>query len=230
MIEHEPTVLEYARFHGLCSDYTQELQRLDCFVGPPASAVDIDLDLQMEGLSPPTNLTDMLIKERLAVSKEAVTLLKNTQSSLSVPSEPSLVASDQRYTRRLKQEVPILLSDNELDMLRFGSAMEMSFNDLRIPLESIHDDPDNGLEWSPKCLALPEQCDARVRHEKLSVSRDILLYIQEATSHATLSEISEAIDESALYQQKVIAARCFWHQTDSDRRASPDQSLLHCSH
>ena len=171
--------------------------------GSSAAAINLDLDLHMDSLAPVTNIADALTKEPLTVSKQAAILLKSTHPSVYIPSELPPIPDDHRCTRRLKQEIPILRTDNELDMLGFGSAMQIDTNNPRIPLEFIDDESDSGLDWPPNSHALPEQWNARVRQEKLGVPRDILLYIQDATRYDPAFELPEVFDDLESYRQKV---------------------------
>ncbi|KAF2451465.1 hypothetical protein P171DRAFT_401003 [Karstenula rhodostoma CBS 690.94] len=204
VIEHEPTVLEYARFHGLCSDFTNELPQ--CYNSVSISDETFDFDLRDPKDAPAlTNPAVELTKERLAVSKEAAVLLKSTYSIAAAPLDLLLVANGGRRILSLKQEVPILRTDNELDLLAFGSVMEPNFTDLKIPLEPIDEENDEGLEWPSMYFSYPTQCTKRAKSEKLGVSRETLLFLQEAIRDSHPPEDSEKIKQEALLYRKNIA-------------------------
>ncbi|KAJ4352299.1 uncharacterized protein N0V89_007647 [Didymosphaeria variabile] len=206
VIEHEPTVLEYARFHGLCSDFTKELPSY--YNNFSLSDETLYLDLWDPNDSPSlTNPADELTKERLAVSKEAAMLLKSVHSLTQEP--PSLLRIPDRRRRilSLKQELPILRTDNELDILAFGGTVEPSFTDLKIPLEAIDEENDEGLDWPSDYAGYPKQCDERAKNEKLGVSRETLLYLQDAVRNSHSPEDSELIKREGLLYRKNTAIR-----------------------
>lgn len=228
-IEHEPTVLEYARFHGLCSDFTQELS--ECYSSVSISDETFDLDLHDPNDTPAlTNPTDELTKERLAVSKEAAMLLKSVHSLAAAPHDILLIANERRRIIVFKQEIPILRTDNELDLLGFGSVVEPNFTDLKIPLEPINDENDEGLEWPSRYSSFPTQCTERAKSEKLGVSRETLLYLQDAIRDTHSPEDSEIIKQDALLYRKVSGMkRCRTH-TERNRTLRFNQSLRPCFH
>ncbi|KAF1966169.1 hypothetical protein BU23DRAFT_544899 [Bimuria novae-zelandiae CBS 107.79] len=179
VIEHEPTVLEYARYHKICSDYTQEPLQINRVVPLTDDAFDLDLQ-DPKNASPLTNPADELMKERLAVTQEAAMLLKTVHDLHEAPADLLLIRDGRKRIRALKQEIPILQTDNELDMLNFGSTVEPSFSDLRIPLEPVNEEQDEGLEWPSKYSVLPEQCFMQAHNEKLGITKDVLVFLQNA--------------------------------------------------
>ncbi|KAL1597765.1 hypothetical protein SLS60_008252 [Paraconiothyrium brasiliense] len=201
VIEIEPTVLEYARFHGLCSDFTKELAT--CYNSFSLSDETFDLDLEDPNDAPSlTNPADELTKERLSVSKEAAMLLRSVHFLAQEPPNLLLIPDGRRRILGLKQELPILRTDNELDLLAFGSTVEPSFTDLKIPLEAIDEENDEGLECPSRYAAYPKQCDERAKNEKLGVSRETLLYLQEAIRDSHSPEDSEIIKSEGLVHRK----------------------------
>jgi hypothetical protein len=202
VVEHEPTVLEYARFYNLCSDFTHELPQ--CYNSVSISNETFDLDLGDPKDAPPlTNPADELTKERLAVSKDAAMLLKSVHSLAESPHGLLLVSNERTRMLNLKQELPILRTDNELDLLGFGSVVEIDFTDLKIPLEPIDEDNDEGLGWPSGWTDFPKQCNERAKSEKLGVSRETLLYLQEAIRNSCSPEDSDATNQEALFYLKV---------------------------
>lgn len=230
LIEHEPTVLEYARFHGLCSDFTLELSQ--CHKGVSISHEIFHMGFQdPQGAPLITNPAEELTKERLAVTKEAaMLLLKSTQSLAAAPHDLLPITSGRKRIIDLKQEVPILRSDNELDLLEFGSVVEPNFTDLKIPLEPIDDENDEGLEWPSKCLELPARCIQRAKGEKLEVSRDTLVYLQDALRDGHSPEDVENIKREALFHRTVSDVQRYSAITEMSRTPRFNQSPRLCYH
>ncbi|KAK7188222.1 hypothetical protein DPSP01_001767 [Paraphaeosphaeria sporulosa] len=206
VIEHEPTVLEYARFHGLCSDFTHELPQ--CYNNVSISDETFDRDLQdPKDVLALTNPADELKRERFAVTKEAAMILKSAISLAAAPHDLPLLANEKMRILNLKLEVPILRTDNELDLLEFGSAVMPSFDDLKIPLVPIDEENEEGLEWPSRYSGYPAQCTDRAKSEKLGVSRETLLHLQNAIKDFHLLEDSENIKQEALSYRKNTATQ-----------------------
>ena len=175
----EPSVLDYARFYGLTYDHRQ--------LSPP-----------LQGLTPPENwesllddppelfhirLTDFKVpKERLTLDKGAAALLSSITESAKRPPTPSdedLGFDRQGVGRRLKQELPLLRSDHEIDVLRFKSPIVPDVGNEFLPFETIDSEEDEGLEWPSTFRALPDKFFDEVKSEKIGASKDDFLYLQE---------------------------------------------------
>ncbi|KAJ4353034.1 hypothetical protein N0V95_003752 [Ascochyta clinopodiicola] len=184
----EPTVLEYAREQGISVDYTTELPRLADVCLLLKATLDQDYqDPFSDDLTNAVTAAGELMKQRLTVTRDVALLLK----SVLTPQEPQaydLLATDGRQRiLDLKQELPILQTDAELDMLSFGKIFEPDFRELkeRLPSEDLDDEKDEGFGWPAKYFEYPAQCDANVKSEKLAVTKANLgafLDTEEATS------------------------------------------------
>lgn len=179
-VVEEPSVLEYAREQGICVDYTTELPRLLDICLSLKDTLDQDpRDAFEDECTNATTAAQELTKERLALTKEAAFLLKTVLTLRELPRDYTLTA-DARQTRDLKQELPILQTDAELDLLHFGTRVEPDFRDLRtrLPSEDLDDENDEGFGWPAKYSRYPAQCDAKLRIEKLAMSSDALAFLQ----------------------------------------------------
>ncbi|KAF3043972.1 hypothetical protein E8E12_002913 [Didymella heteroderae] len=178
----KPSVLEYAREQGICVDYTTELPRLLDICLSLKDTLDQDLRDSFEHeITNATTAAHELTKERLALNKEAALLLK-IGLTLREPPNDDLLTADARQTRNLKLELPILQTDAELDMLNFGTRIDPDFKDLRtrLPSEDLDEENDEGFGWPAKYSAYPLQCDAKIKSEKLAMTRDALTLLQDA--------------------------------------------------
>lgn len=175
--EDELSPLEYARHHGLCKAY--ESEKLD--LANVHSLADDTFDQDLWGLSDEsvTNALRGLTKERLAVNKDAVLLLKAIHELRDGP-QNLLTADGRKGKLGLKLELPLLRTDDELDLLSFGNATVPDLRNLNIPSEILRDEKDEGFEWPAKYFAYPTQCDELVKGEKLAVSREVLVHLQDA--------------------------------------------------
>lgn len=177
VLDHD-CALEYARFYGLCVDYTSEDLYARGFIAPS----DCDIDRDFLNLSPTitTNKLCELTRERLTVNKDTAVLLQTIHSLQAAPPEDPSATHRREWIRGLKQELPVLATDPELDLLRFGNVALPDLGNLRIPSEATNQENDEGFEWPSKYLAYPAQCDKRIKAEKLAVTREVLLHLQEA--------------------------------------------------
>jgi hypothetical protein len=181
--EREPdspgeNVLEYARQQGICIDYTTEQLRVRDLNVP--SDDDFYRDLWDPSDASVINAISGLTKERLAVNRDAALFLRYAHSLQEAPVTDPLATDRREWMVNLKQELPVLKSDYELDLLNFGNAVMPDFKNLQIPSEIINEQNDEGFEWPTKYFAYPAQYDAQVKAEKLAVSRDVLVHLQDA--------------------------------------------------
>jgi hypothetical protein len=190
MLDEDLSTLDFARRHGLCKPYDSERPPLGELHAPPDDIFYQDLwDPSHASI---TNDLNGLTKERLAVTKDAALLLKAIHDLREAPGDPVTVDGRRRILG-LKQELPVLRTDHELDMLTFGSTAIPDIRHLVIPSEVVNDEKDEGLEWPAKYLNYPAQCDERTKAEKLAVSREVLVHLQESIRDAYTTEDSEKV-------------------------------------
>tara|TARA_R110002003_G_scaffold96_4_gene7385 strand:- start:18080 stop:18832 length:753 start_codon:yes stop_codon:yes gene_type:complete len=176
--DDELSALQFARHYGLCTPYDKDPPTIGNLSAPYIDNFDQDLgDPSMASL---TNKISTLIKERLTVSKEAALLLKSILDLLEAPSIESQLTERRKWTQSLRQELPLLRTDNDLDLLNFGNVVMPDFKYLKIPYEVVNEANDEGFKWPARYPAYPVQCDAQIKAEKLAVSKDVLFYLQDA--------------------------------------------------
>ena len=193
--EDEPTTLEYARFYGLCTNYALENPLYP--ITPPLLDEAFDQDFNDPPDAPPvTNPANELTKERLVVNKETALLLRSVYLLSEPLDELQLISDGMRHIVNSKQEVALLRSDNELDMLHFGNTETPRLDDLRIPLESVDNENDEGLEWPSRYAAYPTRCYEQVKVEKLEVPKETLFYLQRnIRDHFEPSDVEKIVTE-----------------------------------
>lgn len=197
----ERSALDYARYHGLCKPYDFEPIYDGSIPAPSNDAFDRDLsDPSNKYIA---NTVDILIRERLAVSKDAALLLRAVHDLQQKAPEDPLTTDRYHWMSNLKQELPILRTDNELDMLHFGSTAMPDLKDANIPMEFVDQEKDEGLEWPVKYLTYPAQYDGRIKAEKLAISRDVLFYLRDTIADTYTVEDYEKIQEENL-QYKLV--------------------------
>ncbi|RMZ72579.1 nucleoporin nup49 [Pyrenophora seminiperda CCB06] len=192
----QPSIIDYARSQGICVDYTTEPLQSVGIEAPSSASIDRDF----YNLSDVTvaDTTQALTKERLTINRDAILFLKSTYSLQNAPILDTSAEARRRWMLGLKLELPILKSDYELDLLSFGSTASPDLRKLQIPSEVIVKQNDEGFDWPTKYLDYPAQCDAKVKAEKISVSKDTLIYLQNTVKDAWIQEDSESILNATL--------------------------------
>ena len=166
----EPTVLDYARSHGLASDHRQH----DHFYGIDLELPGTDDEDHPELFEIEAQAVDPL-QERLIVDKNVAQIL----ASITRPAETSLrfdedVEPNTNKWQKLKLELPVLKTDHEADLRQFLQPHNPSLGQEHLPLEGLDEELDEGLRWPSHCLKLGEQIEHQCWTEKLVISEDVI--------------------------------------------------------
>jgi hypothetical protein len=204
--EDDWDALTYARHYGLSKIYYSE-PVYDCSLFAQAE-LTFDRDPCAPSDDSITNKVNALTKERLTVSKDAALLLQAVHELQKPPSNELLITDRHRWMLSLKQEAPVLATDNELDLLNFGSVLIPDFENLNIPLELVDQECDEGLEWPTKYLSYPAQVNQQIKAEKLGVSTEVLLHLQDAVTDSCTSEDLQNTEEK-IPRCKVVCTAYF---------------------
>ncbi|KAF2816200.1 uncharacterized protein BDZ99DRAFT_542497 [Mytilinidion resinicola] len=198
------SALEYARQSELTIPYTAELT----FAGrvTPVSDQDFETDLQDPiGISLVDLASDFVLKERLTLSKDVAILLKLTCSQPVLPDYQDPTVDDRRRVAQLKLELPLLRSDNEADLRNFGSIAVPKFGTLKLPLELVDDDNDEGLAWPSRYLALPFVKHQEAGKERLQISKEDLLFLQSAMKDSYIPRDLDEMKAEADQYRRVLS-------------------------
>jgi hypothetical protein len=178
-----PSVLSYARSHGLCSAYDREpFQRV------PRDALDLafPLTLGCEPCSPDASDAELAAaaaafeREKIRVSAEAAALLRGIVQARGERTPGGAVPDAWERVRGLKVEMLVLRTDAELDLLRFGQRVEPGvLSRLGVPAGMVNVQDDEGFEWPARYAEFTALWDERVRGEKLRVSGEAMRWLEE---------------------------------------------------
>ena len=196
--DEEPSVLEYARLHGLCIDYTTEQLPSGHLKAVSDATINLDLDVQVPPDALITNTISELTKERLTINTDAAAILKSVYDLQQAFISDSFAIEKRTWILNLKQEVPLLETDSELDVLSFGSAALPNLKNLKIPFEKVVEESDEGMEWPSKYYVYPAQYDEQAKREKIAISKEVLVYLQDAVRDTHIPEDSEMIKAETL--------------------------------
>ena len=173
----EPTIIEYARFHGLVKDH-QNINPLTHLLRPalwPTSQEDPDEWANGEALQASST------NEKLAISQEAATLLSScTTTPKTGAQEYAELLCPRRRAYKQKLEVPVLLTDNELDVQRFVQRIEPELAGFNLPYERIDEENDEGFAWPETYYVNHDKLESRCTGEKIEATRDVFSYLQNA--------------------------------------------------
>jgi len=175
--DEDVSVLEFARLHGLSKDFRSENPIDPQLLPHPITDDQNDSEdgVSIAGLN---SAIVSALKERLVVDKNVASFLRAifTLQRTEIEEETTL---PRRRTADLKQELPMLKTDDELDLQSFGAKTTPDFSNVNLPLEVVDNEKDEGLEWSTVHYDLPAQYYSQANAERLEIPRDALLYLQE---------------------------------------------------
>jgi len=127
-----PSVLEYARHHGLASDHTSEniLDHLHRLPPTPAES-DAEGDGRLPDLVPPDIAVD-LQEPKLQLSRTGALLLAESirKPDPAIPWDTML--PDPRRVQKMKMEEPLLASDHDTDVAAFKREAAQGMNTTRL--------------------------------------------------------------------------------------------------
>jgi hypothetical protein len=206
--EDELSILDYARHHGLCKDYTSEspldyIQQKICM----SSTEKILDDLQEpDNLFKVPEMVDF--KERFEVDKDTTAILIQALSHTEQPQICDMADDDDLCLARkngalLKLELPLLRTDPELDMLRFCKRSEPDLQNLVLLFESVDTEKDEGFDWPTSMLALPQMVMTQLACEKLQLPRNTLGYLLKLQNGDYTSRDERETVEEQLSKAKV---------------------------
>lgn len=193
----EPSLTEYARFHGLADNHLgEDLRRL--FPSGLLSCSDTRLpefELPKDERLPP--------EPKFRLSRKAACLLA---SSVKPPSAPSwsYTLPDHRRVQKLKVEQPILKSDHDSDMRKVRCRKPFKLEAINlVPMEMDEVEDEEGLACSPRIRELAAQWDKKIAAEKLQTTREVLKALQDALRPVYTPHMHEAIIGEELAFTKV---------------------------
>jgi len=175
--------LEYARLNGISRNYLAEplpiSALLSLHVGVKEGFAD-DALLQQFDFG-----AEIKIEERLSLSKDAVSLLASVAREETLETIDSLVLpmlSRVTTIRNLRLELPLLKSDHETDCKTFARRedFETKIQDVKLPLEAVHEENNEGPRWPVRLSKLGSETLEKLKQERLSATKDVLTYLQQA--------------------------------------------------
>ena len=84
--------------------------------------------------------------------------------------------------RDLKLELPLLRTDPEWDLRRFKRRIVPDLENEHLPLESINEQADQGMEWPSTYYDHLQEIWQQIRTERLPVTFEVLAYIKDCST------------------------------------------------
>ena len=194
-----PSVLEYARYHGLATDTQSEnlLAQVDSHVVAGDASLDLLDDFRVS--SYPVIPTD----SNLQVSREAFSLLSECMISLPSP-DWKAVLQDCQPLSNLKVEMPMLISDHEKDMRWFKKRVDLGklIRDYQtIPESPINDSLPDLIE---ECKTYASSVHTQVRQERLELTSKVMETLADCISDSWTETETEEVIRKELKATRVL--------------------------
>ncbi|KAI9821882.1 MAG: hypothetical protein M1827_002464 [Pycnora praestabilis] len=203
--DQEPTLLEYARFHGLARDHLAFFPLQSNYITcPPEDGLRSPPELK--GLPDVDCTLEDLVNEKLSVSLEAAALLGFITAASKERFVDDSPISYHRKMRSLKAEAPILRTDHDTDVGDFREKIVPDLRGIRLPCENIDEDNDEGFTWPTAYYGALRKLQTTVGSEKLETENDMPLYLR-SMIHDPLTNEDEAsaIASGLMYKKSRIA-------------------------
>jgi hypothetical protein len=176
-----PSLLDYARYHGVAEDHLA----LDLGLSAYFDTIQDELPGSLSCIAPPISLPEE-IKLRLNTSE--LQLLATHLRPPPPPPPPDEMLPDPHRIRSLKLEIPLLLADHEDDLRCFTKRPSLDLHDLGVLPERI----------SSPASDLARHQDVKLSEEKLQASKEDFLYLQHTLQAPYTPEAYQHIVEDAL--------------------------------
>ena len=195
--QKEPSILDYARFHGLAQDYLK--------FHPFQSLHDPDDFLQQ--LQDPSGVFcvgDLAVEipgERMFIDAGTASLLSCIGQPTKSPSRfDEDVGLETKRQQRLRHELPLLRSDHECDIQNFRLPIIPDLENEFLPAENLDEEADEGMTWPTTYLKAPDEIWQKLNTEKPEIPHEALRYLAEilrydaADTSEGLFEVDEEVE------------------------------------
>lgn len=201
--KEEPSLLDYARFHELAIDH----RAIDLFELVPPLIENHGIDLDNAPTASRFTLHDNVEYSEKIQSSKAV--LEFLASVLKPPPKPLWDAylPDRYRIQHMRQELPLLGTDNELDLREFGRKRILpDLSEVELTPCKTDEEKDGGLTWPARYHDLYDTLLARVGSEKLDTTRKALQLVQSSMRDEYTQDVERALMDSVLHK-KVSSVR-----------------------
>lgn len=168
-----PTVLEYARFHGVAVNHLEFDHFDDLIIESRRALVDLKDPPGASVLTfapPPSD-------DNIQCTKEVALFLAEAMRRPKTPPWEELVP---KYRKLFdpKLELPLLMIDHDENMRNFGVKEDPDDTIFNLLFAEVDEKQDEGLTWPSWYEGCPNKCMDVIRQEKLDIPKDAWVYLQ----------------------------------------------------
>jgi len=208
----QPSLLDYARFHGLAENHLLQDLLVGLQLCEPYMIQDSVANLH--GFTPPGPV-GALNEAKFQLTMHEHNVLARSVTRPGKPEWKYLLADHHRI-RDLKLEVPILSSslDHERDMKKLGCGKELDLEQLldEVGLVDVDEAKDDSISWQTETLALAKIWHREIATERISTTREAIQGLQGMIKDTYTKEMEGEIVKDSLSYHKVSIA----HQHDEE--------------
>ena len=222
----DSSVHEYARFHGLTTDYTI-LDPLDVNLPIEEGIQQFDND---DDLSTTINAT--LVEERPHVDSGILSLLQacTRPSPANIQKLCSDLLPPLHRVRDSKLELPLLRTDHEFDMRRFKTKLEPRLDKEHIPFDDLDEEAGEGLEIPKVYYQQLDELWQSIEAEKLHVTSEAFLLMGECLKSPLKAGEAPRFDiEVKERSRKVVLSTLFSPSDLTDEVAGKVMGINHAA-
>ncbi|KAF2227036.1 hypothetical protein BDZ85DRAFT_257145 [Elsinoe ampelina] len=190
MNDNELSLLQYARNNGLSRDYNAD-SVFDQLAVPPVDLDFVHYNLFDNGKLPEIlqhHILPVSSSERWSIPSSAAAFLRDiVKPSLEVGLDDGPII---QRCRDFKLELPILRSDDRLDLQLFSSKAHSSQIDLKSVAQSLPQEPlphEQSLDWRLLDKSVADQTAKRASSEKLQITDASLTFLKDAIKPVMLA-------------------------------------------
>jgi len=198
---HEPSLLEYARFHGLARDHLEShplhnIRLPDDYLQQLEDQPDL-FHIDASNATVPV--------ERLSIDTDAASMLASIapSSTAAFSRFDEDIDNDTHRIRNLKEESPLLRTNHEWDLQHFARQVVPDLETEFLPLESINEEADEGFTWPTKYYEFVDEVWKGACSEKLEIPNEGLLCLQQSLKYHLENGAHTSFEEVEMSYKKV---------------------------
>ena len=198
--DDEPTLLDYARQHGLISSHFAEHPfQSACLPSPPRSPLrDLEDPAGVLNIATVVSLKALdghTTHEKWDIDKASAEFIGSVISLEKEDPTESIAEVDKPLKiTDLKLVEPILTTDPELDLVHLKQRNTPTIRTRGMKPFKLNDEVDESIRWPAHLLRLPAEKDQQVMDDKLIVDHDTIQYIKELATPPALEGDETELD------------------------------------
>jgi hypothetical protein len=211
-----PSLIEYARFHGLAVDHTSHEN---------ASLLEHSSLREMRRAKMPefkiSDTGHLPPEPKFRLNRTAVSLLSSALQPPPMPDWSSMLSDHQR-AKKLKLERPALRTDHDTDMKKFRCRRLPSMESLHLPFFVAGQRRGQRFDWPASIRNNARKWNEKITEEKLQTTWEVLKFLQD-----TIRPIHDPQRLESLYRDDLASTTV---RSTLPAGKQPEISQLHSDH